>query len=204
MDMTAGHPVSDEEGLHIRSRGRLPHWEARGSAYFITFRLADSLPAHVLDAYLFEREDIVRTAKTSGRELTLHELQRLDELHEERIEAYLDAGNGSCWLSDALIAGIVKENLLHFGGTKYCLIAWCIMPNHVHAVVRPLQGHGLTDIVQSYTAKKANELLRRTGAFWQREYYDHLVRDQDDYERVVHYTFDNPRKAGLTNWPWVG
>ena len=80
------------------------------------------------------------------------------------------------------------------------------MPNHVHVVFRQLADHTLAGIVhgwKSYTAKEANRLLRRTGVFWQREYYDHLVRDEADFRRIVRYVLENPKEAGLRDWPWV-
>ncbi len=80
------------------------------------------------------------------------------------------------------------------------------MPNHVHVVFQPLAGHGLADILhswKSFTAKKANRLLGRLGEFWQREYYDHLIRDGEEFQRIVRYVGENPRRAGLRNWPWV-
>ncbi|GAG52400.1 unnamed protein product, partial [marine sediment metagenome] len=48
-----------------------------------------------------------------------------------------------------------------------------------------------------------NRRLGRKGPFWKREYYDHLVRDEDDYRRVVKYVLSNPERAGLENWQWV-
>ena len=56
---------------------------------------------------------------------------------------------------------------------------------------------------KSYSAQKANALLGRTGPFWQREYFDHLVRDQSSLRKITQYIRDNPQKAGLLNWPWV-
>ena len=195
------------ENISIRSRGRLPHWEAEKATCFVTFRLADSLPSNILDDYRFEREDIIKTAEALGRELSISELARLDELYSEKVETYLDAGCGACHLTDPPVAQAVKGALLHFDGIRYHLLAWCIMPNHVHAVLRSLGEHRLADIMhswKSFTAKKANRLLRRTRALWQREYYDHLVRDEIDFYRILEYVVDNPRKSGLQNWPWFG
>jgi len=205
--MSTQEPGFGRGEISIRTRGRLPHWEADAATYFVTFRLADSLPAGVLDAYQFEREDIVRTAEALRRDLTLHELNRLDELYGDRVESFLDSGAGSCHLADARVARVVEENLRHFDGMRYHLIAWCIMPNHVHVVVRPLNGHRLASIVhswKSYTANKANTVLGRSAAFWQREYYDRLIRDQAELDKAVRYLLENPEKAGLEDWRWVG
>ena len=89
----------------------------------------------------------------------------------------------------------------------YDLPAWCVMPNHVHVVVRPREGHRLADILhswKSFTATRINRLLGRTGRQWQREYYDHLIRDEREFGRIIQYILQNPAKAGLKHWPWVG
>ena len=81
------------------------------------------------------------------------------------------------------------------------------MPNHVHAVVQPLPGYEVPGIVhswKSFTAKEANRLLGRTGQFWQPEPYDHLIRNENDFKRQVEYVLNNPVRAGLRNWKWVG
>jgi len=191
----------------IRSRGRLPHWEADHAIYFVTFRLADSLPAPVLEKFRFERNDIIATARAAGRELSASEERRLAELFSKRVDSQLDAGKGSCCLAQPRIAEVVAEALQHFQASRYLLYAWCIMPNHVHGLFRPLPGHTVAEVLQawkSYSAKRANQILGRSGQFWQREYYDHIVRDEEEFYRIVRYIVENPRKAGLRNWRWVG
>lgn len=54
------------------------------------------------------------------------------------------------------------------------------------------------------TSKEANRSLDRTGAFWQREYYDRLVRDEQELERAIEYVRANPENAGLSGWKWLG
>ena len=122
------------------------------------------------------------------------------------MEAYLDAGHGACWLHQPAIARLVADALGHFDGQRYRLHAWCVMPNHVHLIVEPLSGHELPGLLhswKSFTAKAANRLLGRTGEFWQEEYYDHLIRDAEDYAHALRYLLENPAQAGLNNWPWV-
>jgi REP element-mobilizing transposase RayT len=191
----------------IRGRGYLPHWTAEPGCYFVTFRLADSLPRKVLDAYLMEREEIIREAASMNRDLTAEEIARLDHLYGERVERFLDSGAGSCRLSDPRIAELVKGALQFFDGQRYMLVAWCIMPNHVHVVFTVAPNHGLSDILhswKSFTAHRATRLLGLTGEFWQREYYDRLIRDEEEYAAIVNYVLENPVRAGLTDWPWVG
>jgi REP element-mobilizing transposase RayT len=192
--------------VKIRDRGHLPHWEKEGATYFITFRLADSLPKSVLDRISSERETIVKTAIQLRRNLTADETKKIQKLSTRIVEQYLDNGAGACHLRRPEIASIAADALGHFDNKKYRLFAWCVMPNHVHVVVRLLPGNKLADVVhswKSFTAKRANELLGRSGSFWQREYYDHLIRDEQELERAIRYVGANPAKAGLRDWKWV-
>ena len=121
-------------------------------------------------------------------------------------------------MNDDRVAVVVSNALLHFDELRYSLAAWCVMPNHVHVVVKPFSGVTTTagtavplaelpEILhswKSFTAKEANKLLRRSGEFWQTEYYDHLIRNESDFRHAVRYVLNNPIKAGLKNWKWVG
>ena len=182
-------PLSaDEEKLGFRgwrSRGYLPHFDVPGVRQMITYRLADAMPA-------------------SRR----HEWSRLLSIEDERerrikIEAYLDAGHGECRLRQPEIAALVQENLLHFDGTRYRLLAWVVMPNHVHTLIEISQTP-LAEILhgwKSYTGKAANRLLERTGDFWQPEYFDRYIRDEEHLGKAVRYIENNPVKAGLVKLP---
>ncbi len=139
--------------------------------------------------------------------MTHIEERRLDKLFSSRVEKYLDAGAGKCWMRREDVAEVVAGALRHFHGARYQLFAWCVMPNHVHTVAQPLTGCELADIVhswKSFTAKEANRLIGRAGQFWQAEPYDHLIRDEDDFQCQVEYVLTNPARAGLKNWKWVG
>jgi putative transposase len=108
------------------------------------------------------------------------------------------------------IAAVVVQSLHHFHGKSYELLSYCLMPNHVHMVV--LLPDGAPPLVRTlqrlkgYTALQANKLLGRTGAFWQAESYDHVVR-AGELERIISYIVDNPVKAGLVDdwqqWPFT-
>jgi REP element-mobilizing transposase RayT len=174
----------------IRQRRFLTHWEADNGIYFVTYRLADSLPKSSIDRIT--------------RAIDFNEDN--DHRFSYHLERLLDSGAGQCYLARAEIASIVAESLKKFDQLRYRLHAWCIMPNHIHAVMQPLNEWTLAKIIhtwKSYTAKQANILLAREGEFWQREYYDHLIRDSKDLARIIEYVHKNPQKAGLTNWPWL-
>jgi valyl-tRNA synthetase len=202
---TAFQAVDDQ--VYKRNGAYLPHWTRTGAMYAVTFHLADSLPADVLERWRAERDRIVHQAEAQSRELTSHERRELARLYCDHVESYLNAGHGQCCLREPKVAELVANALNRFDGERYDLIAWAVMPNHVHAVLKPYEGIELPDILhswKSYTASRANELLGHTGAFWQSEYYDHLIRDQEDFIHQVNYILSNPTKAGLGDWPWVG
>jgi len=210
--------------MHRRS---LPHWYVPGAAHFVTYRLADTLPANVVQAL-----------KDKKTKLLLQKSTRTPSEHKRHIhkvlfaayEDYLDRVSEVDWLKDARVASMLRQNLYHHDGGKYHLHAYCIMPNHVHALFTPSpseldetshrekeieigesadKGSRLSKIMhslKSYTANEANKLLKREGSFWQPESYDHWVRDEDEFERIVNYIRANPVSAGLVerheDWYW--
>lgn len=191
--------------IGIRKR-RLPHWEAIGAVYFVTFRMADSLPHEALRRIEYTRKDIPATAAQMNREISESERRRLNQLHARKIEKYLDSGAGSCSLRSPAVAEIVANALHQFNGTRYQLFAWCVMPNHVHALFQTVGNAKLASILhswKSYSAKAVNRLLGGNGEFWQREYYDHLIRDARQFDRAMRYIRENPKRAGLNDWPWI-
>jgi REP element-mobilizing transposase RayT len=195
-------------GLHFR--GKLPHLKREGAVYFVTFRLADSLPAHEVARLKHERQVVLEQARAAKSPLTWHEEQQLLAWYCDKVEALLDAGRGACWLSKVEIAGLVAGALSHFDGQRYELRAWVVMPNHVHVVVWPMPGHTLSELLhswKSFTSSKVNQILHRTGeAFWQAESFDHWIRDDEEHARLVAYVENNPVKAGFCrgpeDWEW--
>ncbi len=173
------------------SRGFIPHFDQPGLVQGITFRLADSLPAHVVASLAEDLKDADDPTKRA------------------RIEAYLNAGYGACYLRDPRIARLVEDALLYFDGERYRMIAWVIMPNHVHTLIETMKGYPLDSIVhswKSYSAQEANQILGRTGRFWYREYFDRYIRDERHFVSAVRYIHNNPVKAGLVenpeDWPF--
>lgn len=211
-----------EKEVNVQRGDALPHWDQEGGTYAITFRLEDSLPQAVIDAYCDERsklKDLIlrenENLKTLSGDEARAAAKRLVEYRGKRaglkssmIDPELDRGYGDCWLgNNREIAKIVADAVRFFDGERYELIAWCVMSNHVHMVIRPFDGHSRGDILQSiksFTAKKANAILGGEGAFWQKESYDHLVRDEEDFFNQVSYVLGNPEAAGLLEWEWMG
>jgi REP element-mobilizing transposase RayT len=191
--------------VRIRSRGRLPHWEKDSGLYFVTFHLADSLPREALEK-MVERRRVLNAAKRSGANLLPCQQELIAQYSPKKIDEYFDRGIGTCSLRDPRIGELTANALCLWDGKRYRLVAWCVMPNHVHAVFCLLPGYELAAVVKSwksYTAKMANRILERSGAFWQREYYDRLIRSENEFERAVGYVASNPERAGLKDWRWV-
>jgi putative DNA methylase len=123
-----------------------------------------------------------------------------DAVRRDAIEAALDAGHGECFLKRPDIAELAENAMLHFDRARYRLLAWCVMPNHVHALIETKAGHSLEDILhswKSFTSKEANRLLNRRGAFWMPEYHDRYIRSEKHLENALRYIEGNPVKAGL-------
>ena len=170
-----------------RSRGYLPHFDAPGAVQHIVFRLVDSLPPSVMSR--------VDTAPAKER--------------FEETEAALDHAFGSRLLADPRAASIVQTALLHFDAQRYVLMAWCVMPTHVHVLLEQIAGWPVAQLVhgwKSYAAHAVNKTLARRGGVWAREYYDRWMRDEHHVETTLAYIEHNPVAARLCaaaeDWPW--
>ncbi len=204
-DFTRIDPTDPTANVTKTHSGRLPHWRADGATFAITFRLADALPQHVWTEWKAERDALKAAAGTKS--LSAAEKRRLDELTAEKVQAFLDAGHGSCLFNDGERAKIVADALRHFDRERYELFAWCVMPNHVHAVLQPKSNQPLSDILhswKSFTAHALNKLSGTNEAIWQKESYDRVIRDEVEFGNQVRYVLENPAKAGLRDWAWVG
>ncbi|MGJ5816833.1 transposase [Paludibaculum fermentans] len=118
------------------------------------------------------------------------------------IDRYLDRAEcGPLWLSRNDIADFVSE-AIRCGErelNQYQLHAWSVMPNHVHLLITPvIELRRLAQSLKGFTARQANLMLGRTGSpFWERESYDHWVRNEEEFQRIVRYVERNPVRAGL-------
>lgn len=172
------------------SRGYLPHFDGSNFIQAVTFRLGDSLPASLMQTLSIELEALPEEVREAHR--------------RRRISALLDRGHGSCWLRDERIGALVENALLHSDGQRYRLIAWCVMPNHVHVLTELNAASTLAQVVhtwKSFTAHEANRILSRRGSFWMREFHDRFIRDENHLANAVRYIEGNPVKAGLAPLP---
>ncbi len=192
-DFTYFDPCADVDV----SRRNLPHWQQEGRTYFVTFRLHDSLPQEKLEAL---RKNRAEWLDTNPEPWSAAQSQEYHEMFSEKVQLWLDAGYGSCLLKDPALAQIVADALRHFDGERYDLVAWVVMPNHVHVLLTPRPGFALGKILhswKSFGAHEINKQVGRQGDVWQHETYDHIVRDPDSLWHFAKYIVDNPRHAGL-------
>ena len=168
-------------------RRRLPHFHPDDAHLFVTWRLHGSMPVappaviYATPGHAFAAQD-----RALGR------------------------SHGQLWLSDTRVARKVVETIRTGESQKrfYELQAWVVMPNHVHVLILPhVALPQITHWIKGRTAREANLLLGRTGEpFWQDESYDHWVRSEREFHRIVAYVEENPVSAGLAatceDWPW--
>jgi putative transposase len=181
-------------------RRNLPHWEMGSATYFVTMCLAGSAPAAgCLSLWRSERPPHLDQRAgdcplaPAGRKFVTY-------------DTLLDASPKVRWFEDTRLASIARD-ALHWGDEcRYDLIAYVVMPNHVHWVFTPLaswkaQGGrhrlAITAAFKAHTALACNRLLNRRGRFWQAESYDRVVRNADELARIVRYVEHNPVRAGL-------
>jgi REP element-mobilizing transposase RayT len=173
--------------------GNLPHWRQQGTTYFVTFRLADSMPQQKLDQWL---EECDAWLMANPEPHSPDQRRQYYERFPARFQAWLDQGYGSCVLCKPEIKAIVESTLRHFDGDRYHLDEFVVMPNHVHVLVTPLGGNLLSDILhswKSFSASEINKRLARTGTLWQKETFDHIVRSPESLRRIREYIRDNPK-----------
>lgn len=236
-----------------RYHRNLPHIQPPEATLFVTFRLDGSIPKSALEQWLIEKKGLEMTLLRWAAISPPGTIPNPEEVAKEKLkfhrrwfkkfEDLLDgAVAGPLWLKEEQVAGIVDEALRHRDGDVYRLDAYCVMPNHVHAVFAPFLTEALAkeladrsirrkrearkgflpadadeekinvvlaSIMQSlkgWTAHQCNLALGREGQFWQHESFDHVIRHQAEWERIVNYVVNNPVKAGLVenwqDWKW--
>ena len=181
----------------------LPHWQQNGSTYFITFRLADSIPTSLRTRLEEERQEWLRFHPEPWDPDTEQEYHKRFTV---AIERWLDAGHGSCVLRQNGCARIVDGALRHFDGDRLALISSVVMPNHVHALFVQNPTHPLEDLLHSWKtfgSRTINQLLGRSGTLWQRSYFDRLVRDEKHFRNCIRYIRRNPEKAHLSSGEYI-
>ncbi len=192
---------------------RLPHYQPLGAILFVTFRLVNTIPKEEIAALMQEREinrkPILHEHDDKKRSILIYDESKRYFGH---FDSYLDqAKDNVSWLTIPSVAKIVYDAILFYDQKEYDVVAFCLMPNHVHLLAdmrrKNIPLHSILQRVKSYSAVKANPILKRNGSFWHRENYDHIVRDAEELNRIIKYILNNPVKARLCqcweNWRWT-
>ncbi len=188
----------------------MPHWRQEGCIYFVTYRLADSIPEKVIVEWDFEKlkwiQARIQSSRNSDRWHDLFPLLSAKDKYaflkcfNRKLNTYLDGCHGKCPLRNPERAAVVLQGWEYFNSQRYELGDLVVMPNHVHVLVKPKTGFKLEDILRSqkrYSARECNRLSHTSGALWQKHSYDHIVRDSKELLAFQQYIASNPLKANL-------
>ena len=179
---------------HIQVNGsRIQHWNQCDCVQFVTFRLADSLPQSKLQEYRNRRDEWLNK---HPKPWTVSEQEEYDHIFGTTIDKWIDAGYGECLLKDKRVRDALEEVIMHSNGQRYDIYAFVIMPNHVHVLMTPREGNAVQTIVsawKSISSHRINEILGRKGTVWERESFDHMVRNADRFDACMHYIMENPK-----------
>lgn len=197
-------PFSEHAATRIYQRN-LPHWRQPGATYFVTFRLADALPAGVKKELEQRRTGWLRARGISESDKVWDCLSSPDRFTYRRFvnclrEEGLDTGYGACYLARPRVLANVRSEMLQHDGELYHLGDFVIMPNPIHALIVPADApleQGLKQI-KGATGIACNRLLGRHGTFWQPDSYDHIARSLEQLAAYRDYIAENPKRAGIS------
>jgi len=194
----------------------LPHKQLEDSVLFISWRLAFTLPKHIIDT--IREKGIPASIDTNPNQettaITQDEVKSMidrfyhyDSLIDKLKPIGIDLSKHPC-------RTIICDSLFFDNKIKYDLYAFCIMPNHVHIVIKPLikdtdNYYSITEIMKtlkSATAHKINAVRNSKGKVWMTESYDHIIRDEKELNNILNYVINNPVKSGMAErWEdWEG
>lgn len=140
-------------------RRKLPHIQPVNATYFVTYRLANSIPKSTLIELQIKKENFERQLQSIKSPVEREKLK--NEFHKIYFKNYDDIldkiQSGPSWLNDPGIALIVSKSIKHYDGRGYDLLAYTIMPNHVHQVFHLSEDH-LNNMIKTNSRKKRNHI----------------------------------------------
>ena len=182
-----------EKRKHVDIWGhKMPHWFQAHKTMFITFRLADSLPHHIIEEFLADRAVMREELKVIGNKSR----KFYEELREHKMESWLNNGHGNCILGNANVRQIVVGALRHYNFKEYLLHSFIIMPNHLHILLSPLTEKPINTVIgriKGFTSFKIKKLLGIDSEIWQQGMFDRIVRSDDEFKKYVDYIRNNPK-----------
>lgn len=207
--------------MKIKYQNRLPHIAPIGATFFITFRLADALPQIIIQElkqyWEVKKQQLKKQYKkdtTTYQQQLIYHRKKLFTKYEHQLDTQ---PYGSCILNQPSIANIIIERLKQYDGQYYDLKTYCIMPNHVHFLadfsrqlvdkdnfwldeteLNYVQLNRVMQYIKGGSARYINLHRNIVGQkVWAKDSYDHYVRNEKEYNNIIHYIRENPVKAGL-------
>ena len=183
----------------VITRQTLPHWVQPGATYYFNYRMADSLPQALLADWLHARSAWMEHHPSPW---SVSDALEYETRFTARMDAWLDAGMGSCALRCSEVRQQVVDCLTKFDDVRLDLDCAVVMPNHVHVVLKPraqLDVFKLIAGMKGASARACNAMLSRTGeAFWMEDSYNRVVRDAEELSAFRTYIARNPVEAKLS------
>ncbi len=187
-------------------RRYLPHIQPVDTILFVTYSVKFEYPNSFYESLKRKKDDFLKGLKHISEKDQKEKMYNFNKSQFDITDNFIAKLIKSPeWLRNPQIANIIKNSLFYKHKKEYDLICYCIMPNHVHILIKPLfktedRPFSIASIMKnhkSYTAVKSNEILKRNGQFWHWGYYDHYIRDEKEFYNVIRYILNNPVKAGL-------
>lgn len=197
------HPYFEPTKEITRHRHDLPHWQQAGKLIFVTWRLGDALPQEKLDEL---REKKLAWELAHPKPWSVAEELGHNALFDAQVEAWLNAGMGSCVLRQPEVRQGLIDTLHHADGKDYDLLSYVIMPNHVHLLFRLRAGAVLEEVIKAWKSVSSRRIAKVTGKkgeWWQEGYRDRLIRGPEHLENVLHYIRRNPGEVKLRDEAFV-
>jgi len=183
--------------------GRLPHWEVEDGRYFVTLHLAGAIPPQGRERLRQIADQLRQSSNDKPKQL------RLQRRIFAEMELWLDRSQRNPHLARNDVAEMVTSAIDHrHKRGDWQILEYVVMPTHVHLFFE-LGSHGLKRTIEDFkrwTGHQAAKVLT-IGArqFWQREWFDHWSRSDEEDDRIVAYIRNNPVKADLVReynrWP---
>lgn len=189
-------------------RRHLPHQIPENRPLFVTWNLKGSFLASAREALLRRRAELEKQPPRPGETMTARRLREQKILYEVTDRLLEQDGKGPRFLSEPPCAEEVERVLFAGSTTRYLLYAYVVMPNHVHALLKPIDSYDeIMKQIKGVSARRINLARGTTGrSMWQAESFDHWVRDADELRRIIEYIEQNPVVCGLAEsrekWRW--
>jgi putative transposase len=198
--------MNSNKSYNSYHHGHLKHFQPKGGTFFITFNIKTNLPKSFLESIEKEKERLSSSLKH------IEKISERNVIFYKKLFAFSDSYFDllQCeqnYLTDSKLAQIIVEQMMLHDNKCYNLHCYTIMPNHVHMLCRMLPDETGEDYTLSYIMSKIkgisayliNKELQRTGTFWQKNYYDHVVRNDIEFQNIIRYIVMNPVKANLVS-----